>query len=587
MNIRQPARVSDQERSSLDARDVLAEFADVVSDGTSSVAKLLPSLARLARKVIDYELFAVLLRVRGTPYLQVSFATGHGEKQLRNRRVRIGRGITGSAAASRRTVVVNDVRRDPRYIPAVNDVVAEMAVPLLAQGRLIGVIDFQSTRAGAFGSVQRSLLRVIAARLAVVLDAARMLEETAGWNRKLRALLKVSHSFSTILNLKELLKQVAAAMHRLIRYDALSILLLDAEAGMLRPYLSVRHDERVGIGDVPLSQGIIGAAARSATPLRSTDTRRDRRYLPVIEGIRSELAVPLMVRDKVVAVLDLESENPGFFTRDHMRTLSLLAPHLGASIENARLYQEVAGHKDRLTGDLAMARELQQSLLGVAPQFPGIEVSACNIPAAAVSGDFYDFLSFEPDMLRIFLGDVSGKGAAAALFAALTSGAVRDLSFSDQPPSTMLAAVNKSLVSRNVSRRYVAATVVDWLPGSNCLRLSNAGAGDLVLVRAGQPETLRIEGLPLGLFATAGYEEMSLPVRPGDILVMASDGITECENRSGCDYGAARLAETVVAHRCMDARGILNNILESIREHAAGAAQQDDQTTIVVKIQDR
>jgi sigma-B regulation protein RsbU (phosphoserine phosphatase) len=583
---RQTARAS-RKRTRLDSRAILAEFADLASEGSLSVEKLLPAFARLVRKIVDYELFAVLLRVRGSADLEVSFATGHGARLLRSRRVRIGRGITGAAAAARRIIVANDVRRDARYIPAVEGVLAEMAVPLIAQNRLIGVMDFEARRADVFGSEERSLLRVIAARVAMVLDGARMHQETVTWNRTLRTLLQVSHEFSTVLNLKQLLEQVAELVRHLIRYDALGIFLLDAEAGMLRRYLSVGRKDPAGVGDVPAGEGIVGAAARSAAPVLVADVRRDPRYLPAYAGIQSELAVPLVVRDKVAGVLNLESGKRGFFKPEHVRTLALLAPHLAASIENARLYEEVARHEARLSADLAAARDLQQSLLSAVPEFPGIEVSACNIPAAAVSGDFYDFLAYGRELFRIFIGDVSGKGAAAALFAAMASGAVHHLSSPAGTPASLLRAVNQSLAARNAARRYVAATVVDWRSESNCVVVSNAGAGELIVVREGSVETLRIEGLPLGLFATAEYEETSLPAGPGDMVVLASDGILECCDRSGCEYGMERLKEAILAHRSAGARELTEKILESVRRHSAGAVPQDDQTLIVLKIQPR
>jgi sigma-B regulation protein RsbU (phosphoserine phosphatase) len=582
--MRQPSK-QPPDKSSAGLPRVLAAFAGLLSTSTLSLKHMLPGLAKLVRSVVDYELFSVLLRVAGSDELEVIFATGPGAKRLRNRRVRIGRGIAGAAAASRKIVVVNDVRRDPRYIAAIEGVQAELAVPLIVRNRLVGVMDFEASKTGAFGSVQRSLLRLIAARVAAAIDAARMHQQTVVWNRTLRMLLQVSHEFSTVLDLKRLLEQVAVLVRRLIRYDALSVFLLDPGAGLLRPYVSVRHDERIGLGEIPVTQGIVGAAVRSAAPVLVADTTRDPRYVAALEGIQSELAIPLITGDKVAGVLDLESDTRGFFSKEHVRTLSLLAPHLAASIENARLYEEVATHKARLEGDLTAARELQQSLLGTAPEFPGIQACACNIPAAAVSGDFYTFLAHDRDVLRIFIGDVSGKGAAAALFAALASGALHHLSSPAQSPAGVLRSLNQYMVERNAGRRYIAATVVDWRPETNRLVVSNAGGLESLLVRNGRAETLRVEGLPLGLFRSASYEDMDLCASPGDTLVLASDGILDCEDADGHEYGIERLTQAILARRDALAGEILEGILQSVDKHAAGAPPQDDQTVIVLRLQ--
>lgn len=563
---------------------ILAELADIMAENPLSMESLLPALARLVRKIVDYELFAVLLRVKATPYLQVSFVTGHGEKPFRNRRIRIGRGITGTAASTRKTVNVNDVRRDPRYIPVIKGVLAEMAVPLIARGRVVGVIDFESTRADAFGSRERSLLRLVAARIAQVLDSARTHRETTVWNRTLSTLVKLSREFSTVLNLRELLEHIASLIRHLVHYDAFSIFLLDSSAGVLRQKMSVRHDQRVGLVNVPLSEGVGGAAVRTASPALVSDTLQDSRYLPAIEGIRSEIAIPLMLRDKVIGVLHIESQKTGFFTKHHMRTLSWFAPQVAAAIENARLYESVASHEARLAGDLAAAREVQQSLLGTAPDLPGIETAAFNLPALSVSGDLYDFLTLQRGLLRSFIGDVSGKGAAAALYAALANGVIRQVASSDLKPSAVLATANGALAERRVGSRYMTATLVDWRSQESCLVVSNAGAPSPILVRSGKAEPLRIEGFPLGLFSDADYEDTSIRVGPGDILALVSDGIVECCDSGGREYGTERLLQTIATHAESSASVLVQKIFESVRNYGGGDDPQDDQTLIVFKV---
>lgn len=548
-----------------------------------SMESLLPALARLMRKIVDYEIFAVLLRVKGTPYLEVSYVTGHGQEPFKNQRVRIGRGITGAAASARRMVSVNNVRHDSRYIPVIESILAEIAVPLIARGHVIGVIDFESTRANVFGSRERALLRLIAAKLAPVLDTVRVQRDTMIWNRTLSTLVKISCDFSTVLNLEELLDRIASRVRHLVRYDAFSIFLLDSNAGVLRHRLSVRYDQRAGVVNVPLSKGASGAAARTALPVLVSDTLQELRYLPAIEGIRSEVAIPLMLHDKVIGVLHLESKKAGFFTKEHERTLSWLAPQVAAAIENARLYEAVATHEARLAGDLAAAREVQQTLLGAIPEASGIETAAFNRPALSVSGDMYDFLTTKQGLLRSFIGDVSGKGTAAALYAALANGVIRHVGSSDVKPSAVLATANGVLVERKAGNRYMTATLVDWRAQESRWVLSNAGAPSPILVRGGKAEPLRLEGFPLGLFSHAQYEDTSIPVGPGDMLALVSDGIIECCDPGGREYGVEHLVETIQAHVEASPAVLVQKILESVRDYAGGDDPQDDQTLVVFK----
>src|ERR1041385_8443760 len=152
-------------------------------------------------------------------------------------------------------------------------------------------------------------------------------------------------------------------MRDLISYDSFSILLVDAEARALRHLFSIRYDQRVDIDNVPLGKGITGAAAGSREVVRVHDTSKDPRYIASHPDVRSEVAVPLVVQDKVIGVMDLESERIGHFTDEHSRTLSLLAPSVAIAVENARLYQDIGERERRMQEDLRAAFELQTVLL--------------------------------------------------------------------------------------------------------------------------------------------------------------------------------------------------------------------------------
>ena len=152
----------------------------------------------------------------------------------------------------------------------------------------------------------------------------------------------MSQEFSSILDLDELLGKIALTMHTLVAFDAFSILLVDPERKVLRHRFSQRYDQRVNLDNIPLGKGITGAAAESREIVRVADTLADPRYIASHPEIRSEIAVPLIVQDRVVGVMDLESERMGYFTEDHARLLAVLAPQIASSVENARLYEEIA-----------------------------------------------------------------------------------------------------------------------------------------------------------------------------------------------------------------------------------------------------
>src|SRR5207237_7067132 len=167
--------------------------------------------------------------------------------------------------------------------------------------------------------------------------------------------------------------------------------------------------------DVPLGRGVVGYAARNKQAVLVPDVSKDPRYVLLNPETRSELAVPLIYKDKVIGVLDLEHTRRGFFTEDHKRTITTLAAQIAIAIENARLYEEIARQETRLERDLAMARELQFRLLPPSrPKLANLEIAAKFSPARAIGGDLYDFITYSQSRMAFVIGDISGKGAPAA-----------------------------------------------------------------------------------------------------------------------------------------------------------------------------
>jgi sigma-B regulation protein RsbU (phosphoserine phosphatase) len=425
-----------RERSEL--LDFLLEVSAATSE-TLDLDKLLANVADIVKKVIDCELFAILLYTEKNQELRIRFALGHRPEIVNKLTLTLNDGITGTAAKLREPILVGDVRNDPRYLSSIDAVRTELAVPMIARQKLVGVIDVQSTRMNAYTEYDRALLRLIGSRVAVAIDNARLYRKVERTNRTLRTLSTISNEISSILNLDELLARISQSVRGLIHFDAFSILLVDEEQKALRHRFSIRYDQAVDMDNIPLGKGITGAAAESRETIRVNDTNTDPRYIASHPGLRSEVAVPLIVRDRVVGVMDLECEKVAFFTDEHLRTLALLAPQIASSVENARLYREVADRERRMDEDLKAASELQALLLPKqAPEVKGLEMGIGLRPAREISGDMYDFYEHGDDHVVIAFGDVSGKGVAAALFGALLGGLLRSLAPRRRSPAVLL-----------------------------------------------------------------------------------------------------------------------------------------------------
>lgn len=567
-------------------RSELLDFLLEVSAATAQTLdldQLLANVAEIIRKVLQYDLFAILLYQEKRRDLRIRYAVGHREEVVRNLAVALGEGVTGNAAARREPVLVGDVRNDPRYLNTVDAVRTELAVPMVARGKLVGVIDLQSTRVNAYSEYDRALLRLIAARVAIAIDNARLYLRVDRQNRTLKTLAHISREFSSILDLNELLSKIASTMRGLIKYGAFNILVVDHDAKALRHLFSIRYDERVNIDNVPLGKGITGAAAGSREVVRVHDTNKDPRYIASHPDIRSEVAVPLIVQDRVLGVMDLESEAVGHFTDDHVRTLALLAPQVASSVENARLYQEIALRERRMEDDLKAARELQRVLLPDADlEIEGMDAAVRLRPAREISGDIYDVFEHKDGQTVIAFGDVSGKGAAAALYGGLMSGLLRTLAPRRRQPAELMKALNDALIERKVEARYVTLCVMLWDPAARRFVMANAGAIPPMICRGSEILNVKVEGVPIGLLESREYEEVTFQAEPGDCIVLYSDGITDHLNASGTEFGRGRVAQMVRGSCERAPDEMIAAIFKELDKFSTTAF--DDQTLFVMKV---
>lgn len=580
MQATRKAAVRFKERSEL--LDFLLEVSDVTTQ-TLDLERLLADVAQIVQRVTPYDLFAILLFNEKRQDLRIKYAVGHREEVVRTLSIAIGEGVTGTAALRREPILVGDVRSDPRYLNSVDAVRTELAVPMTARGKLVGVIDLESTRVNAYTEYDRALLRLVAARVGIAIDNARLYRRVDRQNRTMKTLGNISREFSSILDLNELFGKIASTIRDLISYDAFSILYVDHEARALRHLFSIRYDQRVNIDNVPLGKGITGAAAESREVVRVHDTAKDPRYIASHPDIRSEVAVPLILQDRLMGVIDVESSRVGHFTDDHVRTLTVLAPQIASSVENARLYQEIATREKRMEEDLMAARELQRVLLpDGAQEIAGMEAVVKLRPAREISGDIYDVFERTDGSVVVAFGDVSGKGAAAALYGGLMSGLLRAQAPRHRSPAELLKVLNDVLVERKVEARYVTLFVLLWNPATRQIVMANAGAIPPMICRDSEILKLRVEGVPLGLLPDREYEEITFDARPGDTMVLYSDGITDHLNPTGMEYGRGRLAHVVRSNCNGAACHLVGRIFEELDKFSTTAF--DDQTVFVMKV---
>jgi sigma-B regulation protein RsbU (phosphoserine phosphatase) len=571
--------------SSVNLESFLLEVADVVNT-TLDLDTLLRRVAELIRQVIEYEIFCILLLNEKTQELRIRFSIGYPPEVAERVRIKVGEGVTGLAAQRREAVLVNDVTTETKYIEDIAGVRSELAVPLIVKNRVIGVIDIEARQAQYFTDEHKKLLALVASRIAAGIENARLYTRVYKHSQTLTVLNEISRELTSILNLDELLKSISELLTRLIDYQMFSILLVDSTGIKLEHRFSVRFKKNIPLKhDIPIGKGLVGYAVEHKVPVLVRDVSKDERYIELNPETRSEMAVPLIYQDKAIGVLDLEHTKRGYFTEDHMRTLTTLAGQVAIAIENARLYERVADQERRLESDLRMARELQFRMLPAeCPKLNKAEVAARFVPAHAIGGDFYDFIPYSGGRTGFAIGDVAGKGVAAALYAGLAGGILRSSAASEPSAAEMLALVNTSLVERPVAAQFVSMIYAIWDDSEGSLQIANSGLPRPIYCHGGGTEMIQATGLPLGLFEDATYEELLLQPGPGDLCVFISDGIIDARNRDGDGFGRERV-ERIVSEVCgRSAEEIVEAIFSAVCAHAEGQEPFDDQTVVVLKV---
>ena len=393
---------------------------------------------------------------------------------------------------------------------------------------------------------------------------------------------------SSSLELDEVVRKIAERIQGMIDCHLFCVMLWNEETELLEHTYSVRYGEHVPQeGGFPLGHGLSGSAAKLRRPIRVPDVSKDPRYVRFRHAevdVKSELAVPLLVRDRLVGALDLESTEHDAFTQEHERIIMALASQIATALENARLYGRVVANERRFEEDLATAREIQRGLLpSEPPELTGLEIGAAFAAARELSGDFYDFLPLGEDRLAIAVGDVAGKSTPAALYGSLAVGLLRGQALAGRAePGEVLDRLNELLWRLHVKRRFVAMSLAVLEARTRRLRVANAGVPQPYLLRGGEVSSIDVSGLPLGSMERGSHEQRELQLSAGDVLVLCSDGLDDCLDEDGQTFGEVCLPGDLKRSAAGSAAEIATALIEACGRFADERGPVDDDRTVVV-----
>jgi serine phosphatase RsbU (regulator of sigma subunit) len=401
---------------------------------------------------------------------------------------------------------------------------------------------------------------------------------------------KVGITLLASSTLDETLEQIVSLVFEAVPADRCLLMMRDSEHEEMRVAVA-RLRDRVGeVGEIRVSRNVMDEVVMRGNSVLTSDAQHDPRFASgtmVLQGVRSVLAVPLGVADKVFGIIYADSPiAEGRFTEDHLKVLTTLASVAAIRVENARLV-EARLQQERLERELQLASEIQQRFQPAAPpQVAGYELQGISFPCYEIGGDYYDFIRRADGRLVIALGDVSGKGTAAALLMSSLHAAIHAQTGSHETLVDTISAVNRYLAENIPPNRFVTLFFAELDPESGALSFLNAGHNPPLIVHAaGTVEQLSSGGLPLGIKGDAEYREGRTHLQHGDVLVIYSDGVTEAASPSGEEFGPTRLYEVVSRNVDASAAGIRDRIESALTKFSQGTQAADDITLVIVKRQ--
>jgi phosphoserine phosphatase RsbU/P len=409
--------------------------------------------------------------------------------------------------------------------------------------------------------------------------------------RNLNALLRVSKSLATEIRLDNLLQVIVQEAAEVLDADRATLFLYDES----RNELWSKTTQRLEIKEIriPLGIGIAGTVAKTRTPINIPDAYADARFNASFDKetgyrTRSILCMPLIGNgDKLIGVIQvLNKKDQEVFNGADESLLGGLSAHITVALERARLIEAYV-EKERMEEALKLAHDIQMSMLPkIFPPFPErreFDIFATIAPAKEVGGDLYDFFFIDDDHLCFAIGDVSGKGVPASLFMAVTKTLFRSTASNGGTPGEILTRLNAEICRDNESCMFVTLFCGILNIRTGQVDYSNGGHNlPYYLHQNGVSPLENLGGRVLGLVEQSAYASGRMVLRPGEALLLYTDGVTEAMDSSETVYSDQRLAQFLGTNRGSAPRQIIGDLIGDVRQFAGGAAQSDDITVLAL-----
>ena len=401
---------------------------------------------------------------------------------------------------------------------------------------------------------------------------------------------KVGVALLSASGLDETLNQVASLVFEAVPAERCVIMLRDEEnnGAMKIKVARIRGKEEV-IEEVRVSRTVMEEVLNNGKSVLTADAQHDPRFASqtmALSGIRSVLAVPLSVDERNVFGL-IYADSPTYeatFSEEHLNILTTLASVASIRVENATLLESRI-ERERMEHELELATEIQQRFQPAGPPIvPGYEFQGISFSCYEIGGDYYDFIERHDGKMLIALGDVSGKGTAAALLMSSVHAAMHAQVSANSSLEQTITSVNQYLAENTPANRFVTLFAAELDPATGVLRYINAGHNPPLIGRVdGSIVQLSSGGFPLGIMPTAEFELGETILNPGESLVVYSDGVSEANNIKDEEFGMERLSEVVQNNLSSSAAGMRDKVESALSAFTQTAPANDDITLVIVK----
>lgn len=576
----------------------LSTISDITTriNSEQSLTELLSVIMETARELLNTEASSLLLHDEETEELIFDIVRGPRGSVLANRRIPKGKGIAGACAQNREAIIVNDAATDERVMRSFDEesnfqTRNLLAVPMIARGKLIGVLEVVNTADNRlFERFDIQLLNYLANMAAIAIDNRTLYDSLKTRAEELNCVYEISQKIGFQNDPDELLDTIVQAIESVLEVERVSVMLREPGSDnlkivKLRGFSLEDHDFRIDP-----REGVAGIVFKTGDPLLVRDVVRDLKVLPErAERYKtgSFLCVPIRLGGQVAGLLNAaDKKNGEAFDLFELQVLSTVSSQLAdglARIDAKQRDEELRQYKK----DLETAAQIQINSLPEIPARMGpLQVAYRYQACKDVGGDFYDLIFHSENRISVLIADVAGKGVPAALFMEYSKTLLASHIPRNLDPVTTLSRVNQEIYRKSRNGIFVTTMLVQIEADLNRLRLASAGHNNQVLHknRTGEIQKLRGRGAPLGVFEDTEYSETIVGYERGDVLILYTDGVTEANDPALQEYGDDRLFRVIEAARGRGPQEIVRMIFEDLDAFTRGQEQFDDITVLTIEL---